>query len=90
MSSTEGEKPSTPAIPDQKPVSNGSATDRGWSKRIIQPIALVTGILLLIADYGLGLLTEDHLPVVIYCLAFGVAWGLDPALWVGMFTGGKK
>lgn len=54
---------------------------------IIQVCAWLTGVTGIIADYGFGVLGQDHLPVVLYCMSFGAAFALDPAFYVEKIFG---
>jgi len=69
--------------------TNGVPHDKGWPRRIIQAAAFLTGIIGVVADYGFQMMGKEHLPLVLYCMCFGVAWGLDPTLWVSGFLGKK-
>lgn len=72
------------------PQKNGETHDRPWPRRFIQVVAFITGVAGIVADYGFSLLGEEHIPLVLYCMCFGVALGLDPTLWVSSLFGGMK
>lgn len=57
---------------------------------LVQIIGWVTGVTGLIADYGFGFFGPDHLPLVLYCMAFGAAFALDPSFYVDRIFGREK
>jgi hypothetical protein len=63
--------------------------EKGLPKATIQIIALLTGVIGVTADYVFKVMGDEHLPLILYGLCFGVAWGLDPTLWVTNILGRK-
>lgn len=57
---------------------------------ITQVVALTMGIGGIVCDYVFGLMAPDHVPVVLYCMVFGVGFGLDPAFYTEKLFGRSK